>query len=213
MKEDNGPKITSCLMLAANLQTPVSLSSVFESGDLKDTGIEYDSHITILYAANKNLDIDDVRRSIRNISGNVFNKLLDEKDEVEYSAPVLDLFELGNFENDSGYVVLKMKPECEWFNILSTLNSGLMKEFNITSDFSNYIPHLTLAELEPGITEKYLNNKSLKLILGGSMIHFEDLIISYSKEGEKEYDVHNITTHHAVDRFFRIRELRKEAIE
>ena len=32
-------EINSCLMLAMNLSTPVSLGCVFEESDLKDTGV------------------------------------------------------------------------------------------------------------------------------------------------------------------------------
>ena len=39
-------EINSCLMLAMNLSTPVSLGCVFKESDLKDTGVELDSHIT-----------------------------------------------------------------------------------------------------------------------------------------------------------------------
>ena len=48
--ENNSNVKSSCLMLAASLNTPVSLGAIFEANDLKDTGIEYDSHITVLYA-------------------------------------------------------------------------------------------------------------------------------------------------------------------
>ena len=48
--ENNNNVKSSCLMLAASLNTPVSLGAIFEANDLKDTGIEYDSHITVLYA-------------------------------------------------------------------------------------------------------------------------------------------------------------------
>ena len=43
-------------MLACNLLTPISLGSIFLDDDLKDTGIELDSHITILYAQDKIID-------------------------------------------------------------------------------------------------------------------------------------------------------------
>ncbi len=210
-------KTTSCLMLAANLETPVSLTAVFDSEDLKDTGIEFDSHITILYARDKFLEKMELLDNIMDVGSkatrdDILTYISKQRDFAEYAVPVLDLFELGNFENDSGYVVLKLKKDNEWFPILSTLNKGLMEKYGITSDFPNYTPHLTLAELEPGTTEKYINSETLKLILRGSLVHFEDFIVSYDT-GDKVYKVHNLTTNHAVDRFFRIRELRNEAME
>ena len=47
--EDNN-SMNSCLMLAIGLYTPVELGSIFDSADYKGTGLELDSHITLLYA-------------------------------------------------------------------------------------------------------------------------------------------------------------------
>lgn len=213
--EQNEKKVTSCLMLAANLETPVSLATVFDAEDLKDTGIEFDSHITILYARNKYLEKRELLKNVISLcetqsKPNLFDRLKDDSDAEEFSVPVFDLFELGSFENDSGYVVLKLKKEGDLFEKLEILNKGLMKIYGITSDFPSYTPHLTLAELEPGRTEKYMNSETLQLILKGSMVHLEDFIVSYDKEGEDGFDVHNLTTHCAVERFFRIRELKRD---
>lgn len=211
--EENNNKVTSCLMLAANLSTPISLKSIFDEEDLKDTGIEYDSHITVLYAPEKYLNKTILTQSIAELNPTFLDYLYDHSDADDWSVPVLDLFDLGNFENDSGYVVLKLKKDNMWFNELSKLNKGLMKEFNVESAFKEYTPHLTLAEVNPGATGKYLKSESLRLMLEHSMVHFEDFILSYSEPGVKEYDVHNLTTNCAVDRFFRIRELEKETFE
>ena len=48
--------LNSCLMLAVNLDCPVSLKALFDEADLKDTGVELDSHITLLYAQGRELD-------------------------------------------------------------------------------------------------------------------------------------------------------------
>ena len=106
-----------------------------------------------------------------------------------------------------------MKNNNLWYDVCSQINKVFGKYYNVTSDFSTYTPHLTLAELEPGLTEKYLDNETLKLVLRDSIVHFEDLVISYSREDSKEYDQYNITTNRAVDRFFRERELRSVEIE
>ena len=205
---DNENKVSaSCVMLAVNLMTPVSLLSVFDSDDLKDTGLVYDHHITLLYARDKKLDKMDVLGAIPMSFTDVLEK---KKDPEEFAYPVMSLFELGSFENDSGYIVLKLKKESAWFESLSNINSTLMNRYDIKSDFPNYTPHVSLAELEPGMTEKYLENETLKLILGHSVIHFEDIIISYDYEGKDGYDVHDLTHFHSVDRFFRIREAKKD---
>lgn len=199
-------------MLACDLETPVSLASVFEPGDLKDTGIEYDSHITLLYAGNKFIDHKtDLKWKLFDPIREYLQK--QEENEDGPQVPVLEYFDLSNFENKSGYVILKMKENSDIYKILQDLNKGLSEEYGIVSEYGKYTPHLTLAELEPGLTSKYMESETLKLILQASTVHFEDLIISYSEEGKEGYDIHNLTTTFAVDRFFRIRELMREGNE
>ena len=211
----DGKNYNSCLMLAAELITPVSLSSIFDSGDLKDSGIEYDSHITIMYAGEKWLEKAELLRNVEEIDPSFIKEFLLENSSEEISDPypVLDIFELSNFENESGYVVLRLKSDAPMFNRLETLNKGLQDKYGVTSDFGDYKPHLTLAEVEPGRSEKYLHDKKLQTLLEYSYVRFEDLILSYSKVGVKEYDVHNLTYYKAIDRFFRLRDLEKEATE
>ena len=98
--------MNTCLMLAVNLDCPVSLKAVFDEDDLKDTGVELDSHITLLYAQGKSLDRKDIMEDVRFILGEEeFQEFLDKmKEGKEY--PVLDLFDLGCFENDSDYIIL-----------------------------------------------------------------------------------------------------------
>ena len=211
----------SCLMLAANLITPVSLASIFETEDLKDSGIEFDSHLTTLFSHNlldKNIILRDINTVIsaspisKNIIGG-FDILEFLKGQKNLEAkPVLDLFDLGNFENESGYVVLKLKENTGLFEILNTINSGLSELYGVTSDFGDYKPHLTLAEVQAGLSQKYIENEILQLILQKSKIKLEDFIFSYDL-GEKDYKVYDLTNFNSVDRFFRIENLKKEAAE
>ena len=213
--ENNNNVKSSCLMLAASLNTPVSLGAIFEANDLKDTGIEYDSHITVLYAR-KDLSrqalLSDIDFLAVNDKGQSISDILKiEKKEEDFAIPVFEIFELGKFENDSDYVILKLKNTNQWYSILDKLNKYLGKKYEITSDYSTYTPHLSLAELYPGTADKYLGDERLKMILGNSLVHFEDLVISYDI-GEDEYKKYNLTSFCAVDRFFRERELRNEGI-
>lgn len=211
----------SCLMLAANLITPVSLASIFETEDLKDSGIEFDSHLTILFSHNlldKNIILRDINTVIsaspisKNIIGGFdISEFLKGQKNLE-AKPVLDLFDLGNFENESGYVVLKLKENTGLFEILNTINSGLSELYGVTSDFGDYKPHLTLAEVQAGLSQKYMENEILQLILQKSKIKLEDFIFSYDL-GEKDYKVYDLTNFNSVDRFFRIENLKKEAAE
>ena len=140
-------EINSCLMLAMNLSTPVSLGCVFKEEDLKDTGVELDSHITLLYAQGKRIEYKGLLDSIRELIGEEdWNWLMGMIRGDEFYS-VLDLFELGLFENDSDYVILKLRKGTPLFRVLSLINKGLSIKEGVKSEFSSYIPHLSLAEL------------------------------------------------------------------
>ena len=184
VKDENA--INSCLMLAMNLSTPVSLGCVFEESDLKDTGVELDSHITLLYAQGKRIEYKGLVGAIRELIGEEdFGWLLELIRGDEFYS-VLDLFELGSFENDSDYVILKLRKGTPLHRVLSLINKGLSIKEGVKSEFSTYIPHVSLAELEPGKAKKYLESETLKEILGDSIIGVEDLFISYGKSNEPE---------------------------
>lgn len=221
MVDRSSNNIPSCLMLAANLITPVSLASVFEAEDLKETGIEFDSHVTLLYSKTY-IDKDDILKDIEDVlrkseigksvaGGFSIIKFLEHQKELD-PRPVLDLFELSNFENDSGYVVLRLKPDTGFFHLFKTINEGLSEKYGVVSEFGDYKAHLTLAELEPGRTKKYMDHENLKLILRDSLISFEDLIFSYDL-GEKDFKVFDLTHNMSVDRYFRIKNAKLESKE
>lgn len=189
-------EINSCLMLMADLKLPVSLDAILEDEDLKDTGIEHESHITLFYAKDRIIKPEEVESTKEIVVG---------KEENEY-VPVLDLFELGQFNNDSDYLVLLLKKDTELFEKLSKTHLEKVQFLNIEENFSSYNPHMTLAELNPGSAEKYMNDEILKKVLSDSMVRFEDIVLSYGETGKTDYDKKNITTTYAVDRFFRLKE-------
>ena len=100
---------TSCLMLACNLLTPISLGSIFLDDDLKDTGIELDSHITILYAPKRMIDKAEILKKI----GPRYISYIQGLVKEDYYPAVFDLFELSSFSNESDYVVLRLKDTTE----------------------------------------------------------------------------------------------------
>ena len=204
--EDNS--INSCLMLAIGLYTPVELGSIFDSADYKGTGLELDSHITLLYAQNKILPrkmiLDDVK-SILGEDWREFDNLISNVSREK----VFDSFELGSFENDSDYLVLKMKKDNFLYDKLKLVNLGLRKKHKVSVDFSDYTPHITLAELKSGTVKKYLESDCLKKVLENSLIDFEDLILSHGVSSEvfdrKQYF---LTQYKSIDRYFRLKNLR-----
>ena len=206
---DNNETLNSCLMLAIGLYTPVDLGYIFDESDLKDTGIEIDSHITLLYAQGRTIDHKGLLDDISNILDPAdVNKFFDSiKDDGLMK--VSDMFDLGSFQNDSDYVVLKLKKDTEMFKFLTLLNKSLKIRHDISSSFKDYIPHVTLAELNPGCAEKYMSSETLRKVLEDSAFNFEDLFISYGYSNEpgdrKQYW---LTQYKNVDRYFRLSRLR-----
>lgn len=201
-------EINSCLMLAVNLMTPVDLGSIFDASDLKDTGIEIDSHITLLYAQGKTIPRENIIPDLKDILEN-YNEFLDLycKNQVSYKA--FDIFDLDKFENDSDYIILRLKKNFDLYNKTCLINKGLRIQYNVSSDFDNYTPHVSLAELNPGTAKKYLNSENLMAVLEDTYINFEDLVISYGKSNEPDRKQYFLTQFKCVDRFFRLRELEK----
>lgn len=203
--------INSCLMLAVNLDTPVDLFSMFEAEDLKDTGIELDSHVTLLYAQGKKIDKKNLLDQIMSILGEDYQELLEDYLKADPgSLNVLDFFELGSFENDSDYVVLKMKKDVPVFSMLERINHGLSEMYGVKSEFKDYTPHMTLAELNPKSASKYLTSDILGAVLRDSVFDFEDFMLSWGTDNEPEDRKQNfLTQNKCIDRYFRIQGLKK----
>lgn len=203
--------INSCLMLAMNLSTPVSLGCVFKEEDLKDTGVELDSHITLLYAQGKRVEWKGLLGDIRELIGEEDWRWLMDMIQGDEFYSVFDLFELGLFENDSDYVILKLRKGTALYRVLSLINKGLSIKEGVKSEFSTYIPHLSLAELEPGKGREYVTNETLHEILSDSIVGIEDLFISYgTSEGTEDREQRWLTSKKCINRFFRLINLRKE---
>lgn len=202
--------MNSCLMLAVNLDCPVSLKALFDEADLKDTGVELDSHITLLYAQGRELDRKAFLPDIEGILGIGYENFIEElKDPKTF--PVLDMFELGSFENDSDYIILKLKKDTELFTKLEKINKGLREKYGVSSDFSDYTPHVSLAELQPGKARDYLGSEELKAVMRDSVVNLEDIMVSYGLSNEPEdRKQYFLTGFHSVDRYFRMIHLKEE---
>ena len=134
-----------------------------------------------------------------------------EKIQNPREIPVLDVFDLGSFENDSDYVILKLKPESWLYEPLQKINKGLRQRFDVSSDFDSYTPHVSLAELQPGTAAKYLESQDLKNFLQDTVVSLEDFMVSYGLSNEPEdRKQYFLTGFHSVDRYFRLRHLKSE---
>ena len=206
--------LNSCLMLAINLETPVSLGCVFDSDDLKDTGVEVESHITLLYAQGKEIEHKNLLNDIKDILGQEDYKWIEGLIKEGEVYRVFDSFELSMFDGDSDYVILKLKKETALYKVLQLINKSMSIKFGVKSDFLEYVPHLSLAELKPGTASKYLDSEKLHNILDDSVYSIEDFLISYGTANEpKDRKQYYLTSFKCIDRFFRIERLEKELEE
>ena len=131
----------------------------------------------------------------------------------ENTERILNNFEIGSFENDSDYIVLKMKQTSELYKTLGLINKGLRTKYGVVSEYS-YTPHISLAELQPGTAKKYLEDPKISLILNESFVSFEDLVISYGPSNTPVDRLrYNLTTFNAIDYFFHTENMRKENSE
>lgn len=142
LQENAAPRSYSCLMLDCEELLPQikAIQSNIKDEDVYDEeeghGLEDEPHITVLYGIHEQSP-----------------QLV--KDQMDLYPVTYKLTELSLFENEE-YDVLKCSVESEG---LHTLNKQA-KELEHTSNFPDYIPHLTVAYLNPGEGKKYLKLKS-----------------------------------------------------
>lgn len=200
-------------MLAVKLDTPVNLGCVFDSEDLTGTGIEFDTHITLLYAQGELLPKNDLLEDVKVILGEKTIEFLDLlKKEHDYR--ILDFFHVDTFENDSDYLVLKLNEEKkDLFNMLNLINKGLRLKYDVSVNFDNYAPHITLAELNSGTAKKYKDSDKLHIILEETYLDFEDLIFSSGEKQENGWKQYHLTSFNSIPRYFRLFNDRNEYTE
>lgn len=194
-------------MLATPFYTPVDLRCIFDGVDLTGDGVVLDSHITVVFAKEQEIPRENIIKDLITILGEEYDDF-DNMLKNHETFSVMDFFELDCFKNkESHYIILKMKKEGDGWDYLEKINKALSRKYDIKSDFDEYNPHITLAEVLPGKSDKYLDSAKLKLILENSKFGVEDLIVSYGDKGNwKQYPV---TNHHTLDRFFREEEAKK----
>ena len=186
---------SSCVMLMTSLWTGIDFYAVFDEEDLKDTGIEYDSHITALYSGDLVISKDEA-----------LENMFKENEKLKVS----DHFEISKFENDSDYLIFKVREDSDIYRLMSLMNKGLSRAYGINSEFT-YTPHMTIAELEVGKASKYVFSPLLSKIYENAVFSLDDLVISYGqKDKPGEYKQYNLTSFNAVTRYFRQKELERD---
>ena len=201
----------TCIMLTTPFYTPVDLRCIFEEVDLVGEGVVIDSHITLLYAKELEIPKEEILKSIITILGDDFDEF-EEMLKRNEKFSVMDLFELDHFEGkESDYVILKMKKSGIGWSHIEVMNKALTRKYDVKSDFPEYNPHITLAQVLPGQGKKYLESEKLRLILDDSKISVDDIIVSYGgPKAEDSWKQYHVTNYHALDRFFKIENDKKD---
>jgi hypothetical protein len=137
LTEKDGPFEYGCSMIHFDFPEIKSIHQEIEESDLSGSGLEEESHVTLLYGLHSD-EIDD-------------NKVLD----ISTSEPIesIKLHNVSAFENDD-YDVLKFDVDS---SVLFKINKKLT-DLPHTNNFPDYHPHCTIAYLKPGTAKKYISS-------------------------------------------------------
>ena len=125
------------------LQSKIKPEELYTEDDSDDYGIEENSHITLVPCLNNDVDIDKLKKYLKNL--------------LDYGAILTDI----------------SKFECEKFDVLKCsvkskglrqTNQEIVNDFDTHSEYKEYQPHLTIAYMKKGMADKYLKNILSKLV-------------------------------------------------
>ena len=201
--ETGNNRTATFIMVAVDLETPVSLGSVIHTGE-----ITYDSHITLLAAKGRSILREEVPLKKE------WLEILKRNEDYE-PLPVEDYFDLTIFPGqDNDWLVLKLKEETQLHKVLTRINNDLREALNVEEEFSTYNPHISLAKLSKDHESIDEIKERLDPVLKTSTVTLEDYILSEcDMEDYKDFRKQNITPFNGVDRFFRERDLIRESEE
>lgn len=132
-----------CVMVYLDIPNWEEITSIIDKKDLykpedRKYGIQKNPHVTILYGLHSDVKDEDVIKIFDNIKSSDFK---------------INVNKIDSFNNQE-FDVVKMSVSCDK---LYELNKELMK-LSHTTDYPDYKPHITLAYVLPGESEKYLQN-------------------------------------------------------
>ena len=129
-------------------------------------GLEKEAHITLVYGLNNNVKFSELE---------------------EYLLPIKEyqtiLVNISTFTNDN-FDVLKVGAKCPKADIS---NKDIMDNFNVHTDYKEYLPHMTIAYLKKGFAKKYTKDMLNKI----DTIKPFGFNYSYSKDGEDKNEYYD----------------------
>lgn len=132
-----------CVMAYFNVDNWNEITNMINKEDLTAGGLEDEPHVTILYGLHNGIKHDDLLTKIRsfpNIS--------------------IDLQTISLFENDK-FDVVKFDIDN---NALNQLNA-IVSEYEHTTDYPEYHPHMTVAYVKKGEGKKYVKTLDVPIKL------------------------------------------------
>ena len=125
------------------LQKKIKKDELYTEEDNNDYGLETNPHVTLVPCLDNDVDLEKLKTYLEDIS--------------EYDILLTDLskFECENFD------VLKCSARSK---ALLDTNKKIVKDFDTHSEYKEYQPHLTIAYMKQGMTDKYLKKILPKLI-------------------------------------------------
>lgn len=146
-----------------DLQNSIKKEELYTEEDNDDYGLEKESHVTIVPCLDNDINLDELKKFLKDIS--------------EYDIILTDI---SKFECEN-YDVLKCAVKSK---ALKDTNKEILKHFDSHSKFKDYTPHLTIAYMQHGMADKYTKNILDKLVhLKPKNFHF-----SYVENG-KDKDI------------------------
>jgi len=155
-----------CLMMKVNFNSWDNfITQYIDKDDIYndatgDYGYETEPHVTILYGFHDNTDLDKIKEILSPI-----------KNDIRMQTNKIGVFETAKYD------VIK-------FDIhslaLNKLHNVMVNNFDYTSDFDKYLPHITIAYVKKGLGKKYV--KTLK----NTLTLFSDTFLYSYANGEKE---------------------------
>lgn len=135
-----------------DIQSKIKKEDLYIEEDNNDYGLEKTPHVTLVPCLDNDVDLDKLKTYLDDIS--------------EYDIILTDLskFECEKFD------VLKCSVKS---NKLIETNKKILKNFESHSEYKKYQPHLTIAYIKQGASDKYTEKILTKLIhLKPSNFHF-----------------------------------------
>ena len=144
-----------------DLQNSIKKEELYFEENSNDYGLEKESHVTLVPCLDNDINLDELKKFLKNIS--------------EYDIILTDIskFECENFD------VLKCAVKSK---TLKNTNKEILKHFDSHSEFKDYTPHLTIAYMQHGMADKYTKNILDKLV----HLKPKNFKFSYVKNGENK---------------------------